>query len=382
VAKRRERGDGGLFLMRGSKNYYAQIYINGKPHRISTRCSIKEEAKNFLKNLMLDKTAGKPFIGDVQKVTYADLRSGLMANYTEKGNKSLLVNSDGEEFINGLNALDSFFGYPDTPAPVTKISTDAAREFVRQRLADGVSNSTVNGSLRLLRRMLKLAYEDRKIPMMPVIRLLKENPARKGFLDQKKFDELIKRLPLHLRALVTFLYWCGVRLGEAQQIEWQQVDLKAALIRLEDEQTKSGEPRVIPLPGVLVKMLETMKNKQGKVFDSTNCRKEWAKACSAVGLGKLQPVDKNGNQRYTGLIIHDLRRSAVRNLRKAGIPESVVMKISGHKTRTVFERYNIVDTEDLTAAMRRAEQQANLKSISESSVRVIPQKSSRKRLTA
>jgi len=376
--------------MKGTKNWYAQIYKDGKPYRISTRCSVKEEAKDFLKKLILDATAGKPFVGDVQKTTYGDLRGGLIANYTEKGNKSLLVRADGTEFINGLDALDSYFGFEEGKKPgvsVTKITTDVARAFAAKRLAEGVTNSTINNSLALLRRMLRIGYEDGKLPVVPVIRLLKANPARKGFLTQEKFDQLIGHLPIHLRPLITFLYWCGVRLGEALQITWEQVDLDVPLIRLEDEQTKSGEARTIPLPDPVVEMLRTVEVKEGQVFDSTNLRKTWAKACVATGLGRLEPIDKNGNQRYNGLIIHDLRRSAVRNLRKAGVPESVAMKISGHKTRAIFERYNIVDTEDLVTAMRRAQdaasvQSKNLMAVSESSVRVTRRKTDRKRLTA
>src|SRR5258708_23249355 len=145
------------------------------------------------------------------------------------------------------------------------------------------------------------------------------------------------------------------RVGEAEQIEWSQVDLKSALIRLEEDQTKNSEARTIPLPDVLVKMLSKIEPKEGTVFDTTNLRKAWQKACVAACLGALTEVDEKADPRYTGLIIHDLRRSAIKNLMKAGVNEKVAMKISGHKTRDVFDRYHIVDTEDVVEAMRRVQ---------------------------
>ena len=93
----------------------------------------------------------------------------------------------------------------------------------------------------------------------------------------------------------------------------------------------------------------------GTVFDRTNLRKIWHKACVAAGLGTLTEVEGKPDPRYTGLIIHDLRRSAIRNLMKAGTREKVAMTISGHKTRDVFDRYHIVDTEDVVEAMRRVQ---------------------------
>lgn len=103
-------------------------------------------------------------------------------------------------------------------------------------------------------------------------------------------------------------------------------------------------------------MLRKQEPKSGLVFDSTNYRTEWTKACAAVGLGTLEDKKSEAGwkwQKYAGLKIHDLRRSAVRNLRLAGVAEDEAMKISGHKTRNVFDRYNIVSTEDVVAAMRK-----------------------------
>jgi hypothetical protein len=95
---------------------------------------------------------------------------------------------------------------------------------------------------------------------------------------------------------------------------------------------------------------------EGKALDSTNLRKEWAKACVAAKIGVLEPKDKAGNQKYVGLIIHDLRRSAIKNLMKTGTTEKVAMAISGHKTRAVFDRYHIIDGQDVVSAMRRVQE--------------------------
>lgn len=186
--------------------------------------------------------------------------------------------------------------------------------------------------------------------------MLKHGSPRKGFLPRDQFESLLSHLPENLKPLITFLYYCGVRLGEAKQIEWSQVNLDEALIRLEGDQTKNEEPRTVPLPDVLVAVLKKLPRDEETVFDTTNLRKVWQKACVASGLGTLTKVEGKADPKYDGLIIHDLRRSAIRNLIKAGVSEKVAMSISGHKTRDVFDRYHIVDTEDVVEAMRRVQQ--------------------------
>ena len=120
-----------------------------------------------------------------------------MANYQEKGNRTLEQRSDGTETIGGLKALDDFFSFSDTNPgpPVTAITTDSARTFAQKQRSASYSSATINRSLAALRRMLAIAREDGKIQMVPVIRLLKEPKARKGFVTQKQFDALLAALP-------------------------------------------------------------------------------------------------------------------------------------------------------------------------------------------
>lgn len=357
---KRAHGEGSLLRRKGCQLWYCQYYKDGRQIRVSSGTAVKQEALGVLRRLIGDSERGLAPITDLKKITYGDLRRALLDDYTTKGNKSLEVRADGTETIVGLKQLDEYFGFSTTNAGVAanRITTDAAREFVRKRQAEGAGPAMINRSLQCLRRMLNIAHEDNKIQHVPKIRLLKEPAPRKGFLEVKKFEELVQALPTHLQPLILFLYWCGVRLGEALQIEWPQVNLEARTIRLEDDQTKTGEARVVPLPAVLVDKLTEIKPKVGSVFSDTNLRTEWATACAAVGLGKteeMKPEDGFPWIRYTGLIVHDLRRSAIRNLVNAGVPELVAMRISGHKTRSVFDRYHIVSTDDVTAAMMRVE---------------------------
>jgi integrase len=122
---------------------------------------------------------------------------------------------------------------------------------------------------------------------------------------------------------------------------------------LEDDQTKDKQAREIPLPQLLVLMLERIEPKQGRVFDTTNIRKEWTKACAALGLGRIIEVEgRPYDPRYEGLTLHDFRRSAIRNLSTlAGVREKVAMEITGHKIRSVFDRYHIVDSQDVSNAI-------------------------------
>ena len=361
---RRSKGEGSLLRRPGSDVWYAQWYVDGKAVRKSTKTVVKEEAYSELRRLMAKTEAGQPV--EDGKLRYSALRAALIDNYVVKGNKSLEQRADGTETVVGLPQLDAACGYKpakdgqpeEAGMLVSKITTEWTRKFSRDRAAEGAGPAMINRSLQCLRRGLNILREDGKLALVPKIRLHKEPSARTGFLEPEKFEELLGALPSYLRPLIALLYWTGVRKGEALAITWEQVDLDAREIRLTEDQTKSGEARVLPLPARVVDLLRGRAVKQGLVFEDTNLRTEWEMACAATGLGKRVKVEGPAYtwHKYSGLRLHDLRRSAVRNLRVlGGVAETVAMKISGHKTRAVFDRYNIVTTGDLHAAMQGVE---------------------------
>jgi integrase len=362
---RRANGEGSVALIPGCKYWYACFYHEGRQRKVSTHTTVKTEALTMLRKMMGNSDNGQAPVS--KKLRYADLRQMLIDNYVAKGNKSLKSLADGSETIAGLTELDAFCGYKtadvdgkstvtDKGVSATALTTDFAKRFVRERRDEGVGNATINRSLALLRRMLNLAKREKKIHDVPFIEFQKEPPARKGFVEQADFDRLFNLLPTHLRPLVTLLYYCGTRVGQALKTEWSQVDLKKRLIRFEGEDTKNDEAQILPMPSILVDVLKSMTPKTGRVYDGTNLRKEWMKACAAAGLGTIIEVEgKPYDPRYEGLTLHDLRRSAVRNLVNAGVAERVAMKITGHKTRAVFDRYHIVSTTDVTSAMQAVE---------------------------
>lgn len=180
--------------------------------------------------------------------------------------------------------------------------------------------------------------------------MLKENNTRRGFLEWEDFIRLRKGLPEHLRPLVTFGYYTGWRIGEIRSLHWRQVDLKIGCVRLEPGTTKNDQGRVVYLTGEILDLLRELWSKRrldcpwvfhrnGKMIN--DFRKSWENACKKAGL--------------SGMLFHDFRRTAVRNMIRAGIPERVAMQISGHKTRSIFDRYHIVSEADLKEAALRIE---------------------------
>jgi integrase len=216
--------------------------------------------------------------------------------------------------------------------------------------------------LAALRRMFKLAQEAGKLLAVPPVKLFSEpKQPRAGFLEIEDYQKLYNALPEHVRPLLQIGYYTGMRLGEIINLKWDRVSLANKTIRLESQDTKNQSSRIIPLIDGLPELLEGIRRKNRKaeyVFlgrdgdQIGSFRKAWTNACVKAGIKTkldgqevVSHFEEDGT--YRGFLFHDLRRSAVRNLIRAGVPRSIAKAISGHKTETIFERYNITSEEDL-----------------------------------
>jgi integrase len=178
--------------------------------------------------------------------------------------------------------------------------------------------------------------------------MLKEATPRQGFFEHDQYLSLLKALPFHLRPVVIFAYHTGWRKNEILNLQWTQIDLNERYIHLTPDQTKNSEARSIYIGDELYKMLKIQKLKTFKgclyVFHKKgekigDFRKVWKKACKKAGV--------------EGRLFHDFRRTAARNLTRSGTQETVAMKITGHRTRSVFDRYNITSQDDIRKAVER-----------------------------
>ena len=211
---------------------------------------------------------------------------------------------------------------------------------------------TLDREVALLKRMCNYAVEIKLLPVSPLAGadMLNVPNARDMVVAEVQFAKLYAEAESLLKPILLMAYDTGMRKGEILSLQWAQVDLKAGTIELRAQDTKTSQPRLIILTARLVKELEALPRhiRCTNVFVNPKTGNAWntiykvfQRACTDVGL--------------EGLWFHDLRRSFVTNARKRGVPESVIMRMTGHKTRNVFERYNIVDDDDLRQAMRMIE---------------------------
>ena len=327
-------------IYRRGNTYWLKYYQNGKPFYESSRSDKREVAKRLLKFREGEISQGKAPSVCYDRIKFDELAQDYLLDYQINGKSTL---AKAKRIVRYL--LEEFEG-----VSAGNVTTPRIKRYIEKRLDKGLSNASINRELSAIKRMYNLAAKctPSKVAHVPYVPMLKENNIRKGFIEYEDFLALKEALPEYLKPVMTFAYFTGWRKSEVLNLKWNQVNLREGIVRLEPGETKNEEGRTLYMESELWDMINMLHKRRRMdslyVFNNngrriSDFRGSWKKACKAIGI--------------PGLLFHDLRRSGVRNMIRAGIPERVAMAISGHKTRSVFDRYNIVSQEDLKEAARR-----------------------------
>lgn len=333
---KRTRGLGSIY-QRG-EIWWIVYHLNKKRHRESSNSTNRADAVRLLKTRIREAGSGQPVGRDVDKTTLGDLVAMLLNDYRANGRRSL-------RRINGaIRHLRQHFG---DDARAIDLTADRITAYITRRQQEGAANATCNRELAALKRAFRLAHRANRVARVPYIAMLQENNARKGFFEPEQLDALLAELPPYLQPVMEVAYATGWRVAsELLTRQRHHLDLDGGWLRLDPGETKNGEGRSFPLTPELREVLERQLERTravelatGKIIPRLfhhddgspirDFRIAWHNACRRAAL--------------SGAIPHDFRRSAVRNLERAGVPRSAAMAMVGHRTQSIYSRYAIVD---------------------------------------
>lgn len=337
------RGDGGVYQPKDRPSWYC--WVPAKPKRaVRGPFRTETEAKRAWKDLRRQVTAGRYRGPEEERITVADLLDAYRTDLLTRGAKSMV------SFEAHAKAVREALG----PVKAVDLTADTVNRSRQRWLEHGKGEATTDRYLEALRAAYRLAVKQRRLghDRVPYIELIRPNNRRTGFVDEEVFWKLHQALPSPYADAALFAYRSGWRRGEVQGLTWEQVDLAARECRLWD--SKNGRGRVLPLEGELWEVIQ--RRQAARAYETPrgpalavyvfhraglplgDWRKAWRRACETAGVPTL--------------LFHDFRRSAVRNLTRAGVTSVVAMEITGHRTRSVFDRYNIATTDEAREAIR------------------------------
>jgi len=220
----------------------------------------------------------------------------------------------------------------------------AERKNGRGRKGKPIQNSTINRELACLKTIFRRAHMDGKIARNPMagFKLLPEDNVRDRVLTNEEYQKLLFASPAHLRPVIITAWETGMRKGEILNLKWEQVDLKNSLIQLHGDSTKNGRSRKVPISPFLMNTLTKIKRINEWVFNYkgrclTDIRTAFVKGCDQAGIEDFR--------------FHDLRHCFVTRMRRSGVPDRVIMAITGHQTMECFKRYDSITVDDLKHAV-------------------------------
>jgi len=342
------RGMGGVY-QRGA-TYWIRYWHRGERFSESSNSTKESDAWALLKKRQGEIGIGRHTKPDAQRLTLEGLRKLLLKDYADNGQKS------ADRAAASMDHLEDFFGKDTRTIDITM---DWIVEYVDHRRDEGAAPATIVNELAALKRGFNIAIERGTLTTKPVFPKIKVDNVREGFFEERDFLAVCEHLDESVRPLARFLRHVGWRSGEGKRLEWSQVDLAAGVIRIDRFHTKGKKPRTLPYHALpeLVELINEQRDRADAIQREKSVivthvffwpegspirsfRSAWDRACKAAKVTRLP---------------HDMRRTAARDLSRRGVPEKVIMGICGWKTRSVFDRYNIVNEADLAAGLAKME---------------------------
>jgi integrase len=341
------------------RTWWIRYYRNGLRYEESTEQTNKAEAERLLKLKEGEVAKGVPVTPKMGQLRFEEAAADFLTDYRVNRKRS---------YPNTKRQIELHLAPWFRGRRMAALTTADVNAYIADRQKSGAANGSINRELQTFRRMFTLAIRGAKLLHRPYVPRLAEHNVRKGFFERPQFEAVRRHLPAPLDAMATVAYYTGWRMkSEILTLQWHQVDRVAGVLRLEPGTTKNRDGRLFKygeidelrtaIDGLWESHLALARaeilcpwvfhhaawdraakvRRQGRPIQ--NPYKAWRTACEAAGC--------------PGRIPHDFRRTAVRNLTRAGVTDTVAMKVTGHKTRCVFDRYDITSEEDLADASRK-----------------------------
>lgn len=352
-------GKGRVFIFnekKGGKIWHVAFYAPGpdgraKEIRESSHSEKKADAEELLalrlRAVANDRDGIQKFKPPkMDRVTVDDLLDSLEANYRLREIKSL------GRTLNHAKPVREFFGH----RRALSVTADLIRSYIEMRKADGRSNAKVNRETEILSAAFNLALKDKKILSGPHVTHLKENNGRKGFFERDEHERMLACLESPMDNVARFAYVCGWRKEEIRTLRWENVDRAAREVRIYD--SKNSEGRTLPLDGETWSLFERLWSSRQYKTPNGPALSEFVFHCGngkPVGEANFEIMWRRARTK-AGLpskLFHDYRRTSARNMIRAGVAQTVAMSITGHKTDSMFRRYNITSAQDKRDALQR-----------------------------
>lgn len=367
------------------------FYKHGKQIRMSTEETDETAAVRALKRKLQERDAelggGRKMITpQQQRVTVNELLDNLASDYRLRG-------IDSPQFRSHVKRIREYFG----DCRAVEITPALVDRYIETRLATGAASASINRATQVLGQSFKLAVERGQLNSAPKLRHLSEKDnVRQGFFEDAEFRALEASLPHYLSDYAYFAYRSAWRKTSIARLRWDHYDAIAQCVRLDGKDWKNRDSQIVMLDDKLAALMERRKRARGVKTKSgalvlsdlifhhdgkpiVDYRKSWQTACVLNGLGKFccrNCRDERGGYltldakkvcpkcatkwggrkrtpKYIGKLFHDFCRTAIRNLERAGVSQSVAMKTAGRKTASIYHRYNIVNESDLRGAMEK-----------------------------